>query len=409
MPETLHPASVEKIKTPENNMIENPTIDVTEYGILATPLTYRERQYTSQESLEEYVKCTDHVVGVLDGSIPPEGKIKTLNRELFDSSGKVEFQNEEVSKRKDTLPKPDAVVWLDKSARPVSWMVKEMWDILATPDENGNIPKRPKEVFLNIDREPWLLGTNLKLSEIDTERSNQFEINKIATKDETVRQQLGNIRGLFVERSREETDDSGKKLKVRLTPDNFDEEVWKMPLKSKPNGEKYEHMVIVDEVKSSGATSFISQELLSAALPELTVTVAHWQKNLSGREQLKNNTKVPGWVPVWYSSKDPLGRGVGDLNKGWYMKNDSNFILQRAGQVLSTPPLDKASGQRIKDEKSTQLRKDIKTLTRDLGRRALLFTPSTDRNNEDRKMRISNIGGLSFEQWQKRRGITPRK
>jgi len=45
----------------------------------------------------------------------------------------------------------DAVVYLDSSARPVSWMVSEMWDFAARKDEQGNPVAKPKTFFSNMD------------------------------------------------------------------------------------------------------------------------------------------------------------------------------------------------------------------------------------------------------------------
>ncbi len=55
----------------------------------------------------------------------------------------------------DKEQKPDFVIYMDKSARPVSWMVRELWDDLArepgTNFEDNIVPERPKSLFLNID------------------------------------------------------------------------------------------------------------------------------------------------------------------------------------------------------------------------------------------------------------------
>jgi hypothetical protein len=45
----------------------------------------------------------------------------------------------------------DAVVYLDSSARPVSWMVRGMWDFAAHKDEQGHPVPQPETFFVNID------------------------------------------------------------------------------------------------------------------------------------------------------------------------------------------------------------------------------------------------------------------
>lgn len=54
-------------------------------------------------------------------------------------------------------PRPDVVVYLDKSARPISWMVRELWDDLArepgTDFADHNVPPMPETAFVNVDSE----------------------------------------------------------------------------------------------------------------------------------------------------------------------------------------------------------------------------------------------------------------
>ena len=49
----------------------------------------------------------------------------------------------------------DHVVYLDKSARPVSWLVNMFWNELALKDSNSTAVKKPKHSYINIDRSPW--------------------------------------------------------------------------------------------------------------------------------------------------------------------------------------------------------------------------------------------------------------
>ena len=48
----------------------------------------------------------------------------------------------------------DEVVFLDKSARPVAWMVRSLWPLLGIDEEGKHIPV-PEMRFVNIDREQW--------------------------------------------------------------------------------------------------------------------------------------------------------------------------------------------------------------------------------------------------------------
>lgn len=171
------------------------------------------------------------------------------------------------------------VVWLDKSARPVYWMVRRLWEDLSTKKSDGTIPSLPASKFLNIDRLPWLQATGINTTEIDADTANQFDINNLHFNDETPRQSIGKIRGLFVDHHY--TDSDGRKH--QLTEENFDDMVWRMPLQKtlQNQGELPPHLLVVDEVKSSGATINIAQQVLSAALPEVVVSTAHWQNGKS--------------------------------------------------------------------------------------------------------------------------------
>lgn len=44
------------------------------------------------------------------------------------------------------------MVWLDKSARPASWIVDASWDRIATEGS-----QRPRYEFVRIDRRDWLV------------------------------------------------------------------------------------------------------------------------------------------------------------------------------------------------------------------------------------------------------------
>jgi hypothetical protein len=373
------------------------------YRLLNIPIPYRrERLQSEQATLEEYVTCTDQVIGLLDGTIQPEGKIREVDRSSLLENGRVRFEVSDVEEV-DDLSRPDVVVWLDKSARPVSWMVREFWDQLAAKDDVGNPVHPPRSIFLNIDREPWLYRTGISSDEIDADREDQFDINKIGRESESAKQILGRIRGLFVEPARTETTDDGREEVIRLTPENFDEEVWRMPIKKRKDESDHAHMMIIDEVKSSGATARISQELLSAALPEIKVTIGYWQNKRSAKH-------IPslgrGWVPIWYSSEELTGRGIGGVDEARYKKSSVNWIHKLGSIVLSTPKIvDKATGQKVDDRKSGQLRNEIKLLGRQLRSHEVLYVPHRSRGGDFVK-RIEEVNDITLAEWQARRGIS---
>lgn len=81
----------------------------------------RYRVFTNPNERMEYMHFTDDLIVTLDGTVDPEGKPY------------------------------DAVVYLDSSARPVTWMVNALWDFAARKDDDGKPVKRPATFFANID------------------------------------------------------------------------------------------------------------------------------------------------------------------------------------------------------------------------------------------------------------------
>src|SRR4051812_26469894 len=63
-------------------------------------------------TLEKYAQSTDRLVGIMDGTIH--------ERTWYDPD-----------QPEDSAEKPDTVIFLDKSARPVSWFTDALWDQFA--------------------------------------------------------------------------------------------------------------------------------------------------------------------------------------------------------------------------------------------------------------------------------------
>lgn len=79
------------------------------------------RIFTNPYERIEYMHLTDNLITTLDGSA---------------EAGQKPY---------------DAVVYLDSSARPISWMVNGMWKFAAHTDEAGQTIGRPHTLFANID------------------------------------------------------------------------------------------------------------------------------------------------------------------------------------------------------------------------------------------------------------------
>jgi hypothetical protein len=85
----------------------------------------------------------------------------------------------------------DVAIFLDKSARPVAWLVKELWNTLAPVNkQTGQIMKMPEIKFLNIDREQW--GPFIGRSEDRTGR-----IDEVRTSGDTLKMSEGILKRAF--------------------------------------------------------------------------------------------------------------------------------------------------------------------------------------------------------------------
>lgn len=280
----------------------------------------------------KYVTSTDNLIGILDGSIE--------KRDLADPD------NPELSKEK-----PDVVIYLDKSARPVHWFVKEFWDQMAEKQPDGSVSQPPEVKFLNVDRKKWLYRMEENEGKLLSEMSAaNFDINQIPEED------ILGIRAIFT---------NGK-----LSEDNWQEEVVTLP-----NQLDHKKILIVDEVKSSGATLSIAQKLLKRAFPNSVVSGSYFWKTLRRAVGNSGDTQM-GISPVWYDSKRPDGRGIGDLNYSRYEQAYSMGkinLKQYLGRVVLSSPI------RTPDELSLKIRAEIVQMAQDLREGRVLHIPSYDR------------------------------
>lgn len=243
-----------------------------------------------------------------------------------------------------TVEKPDVVIWLDKSARPVSWLTKELWPKLAADPETGEVAKMPEFKFVNIDREQWV-------NELDPEGTGIMDIGRI---DETI---IRGLRSVFVP-------DAKLKREVGLTES----------IDSAPSLLDNKTIMIVDEVYGTGRTLEYATAFFRKAFPTAKVGYAHWMRNVSFRDGAKGNADLP----VWYKADSQYGRGVGNRNDSLSAKSQS--ITQKLGRSFLSTAL------RESDPQSEQLRKEIHELATNPDVPAL---PSMRRSNEDRLQRYS--------------------
>ena len=322
--------SAEKTNISPDMFTQETLFDVqprTEYKILKGHYLEDGTYKTDEELHQQYLRNTDRLIGVIDG---------TMNGN----------------------PPYDAVIYLDKSARPVAWMVNELWPDLArvpgTKFADGVVPERPKTYFLNIDREQWL-------PTIDPGHTGSYNIDAIP--EETI----DSLRAIY--RKNENSDTS--LLSNR-------------------------RVLIVDEVGVTGSTLSIAQAILQRAFPDATFDTEHWMRpslHTSADGAKRNND-----IPVWYKADDVMGRAV--ANRDLMRSKNSKSRTQRLGMWF----LSSIFG--YVDQEGLQLRSEIKQLCEDLREKKILFTPSPQREMEDADERIQVINDMTLDEFRAKKQQT---
>jgi hypothetical protein len=246
--------------------------------------------------------------------------------------------------------RPDDVVFLDKSGRPVGWLVKALWPVLAraagTTYAEGVIPRLPCLRMVNIDREQWWGITGAS-------ETGLVDVGRVP------RDTVAGLRSVF--------------LDCRPAPleDPFLLASWL-------DGRR---VLVVDEVSNTGDTLRIARGLFEAAFPDAQVRSEHWMTPGTVRE--KGGLTRAATVPVWYRSDTWEGRLVG--NRLDPANPATTWRNERGRQFLSTRP-------RVPDQRGIQLRAEIAMVATDVASGRLLATPATQR--DDWADRIRSLYGF---------------
>ncbi len=210
----------------------------------------------------------------------------------------------------------DDIVFLDKSARPISWFVRELWDLLILGHEE---PSPPWHRFINLDRQMWRDQTG------GAEEGSGVGV---ALDTDALRQDAADLREAFRVRldrpERQETFFTGRTV------------------------------MVVDEVRVSGDTLTIARSFLEAAFPDAgEILTAHWMtpRVTTGRGGVRYNSNLP----IWYSDQTSHGRGVGD--RDIHVSARSAHARTRAGKRFFSTRPDKD------DQRSADLRNDIRLIS----------------------------------------------
>lgn len=239
----------------------------------------------------------------------------------------------------------DYVIYLDKSARPVAWMTRELWPELAEPNEEGEYPHMPEMRFLNIDRLPWRVDPAV---EIGREPSNFRE---------PTQEDIEGLRSIFA-----------------------------MPGKTAdgPSPLDGKRILIVDEVFDSGDTMRVSTELVGRAFPGSKVKGSFWMVERGIATDKFQSVKVND-TPVWYEKDEESGRGIfGQVPEGASTANKKTNLTAGAHQFLSTRPYipaANADGELIIDtidQRGMALRRDVKRMAKALRDGEIIPAPYID-------------------------------
>lgn len=282
----------------------------------------------------------------------------------------------------------DEVVYLDKSARPVEWLVHRFWEKFSVEGV-----KRPHSSAVAIDRSDDLsrLGIrNIDGRDIETGKIIMpSDIDKHLKDPEVAKiwhDMKTELRALYVE--------------GEIDPDgNIEKQIWNMP--TRLDGK---NVMIIDECQRSGSTLALAKKLYSEAFPDLN------QENLTGEYLWKkdgvkmvNGEIEQGSVPVWYNSSNTKGRGIGERDEKYvdrlYEINPTQQNLRRkiGSFLLATPHHDLlVDGENIKYQKDNlarDLARDFKQLYKDMVEgRGLLVAPMTyGLDRIDRFYRVQGI------------------
>lgn len=247
------------------------------------PYEYRvlDRGFYNKHQKEDS-NYTDWYIAKTGGEIAP-----------FDSSeemrAKYIYRTEELIE-KIVQGECDVVVYLDKSARPLSWMTSELWSIFA-PDH-----EMPQRKFVNIDRDqlPWRGMAQFTDYPDDPDLHGKFD--EAATR-EMVR---------------------------KLTPQEAIDELRRI-FGAQFDGKR---LLIVDEIIVNGSTAVIAEEVFKIAFPKLEgVDRFYWLSPAKYRNKAQTEAR-PAEFPVWYSENRLVGRGV--LERG-----GDTFFLSEPGNVIN--------------------------------------------------------------------------
>lgn len=232
------------------------------------------------------------------------------------------------------------VIFLDKSARPVCWLMRHAWKLLSPTFDDGGVASRspmPQCTFLNIDRLQWR-------ELMDPSGAGRYDVDEVPTAA------VDGLRRLF--------DVNGAGTRSWMTESR---------------------VLVVDEVRVSGDTSKIAAGILGRAFPNSTFVATQW---MSPKLVTRNGNRYNNQLPVWYRADSHLGRGVGDRDPSW--AEAQSAWRTRAGAYFTSRPLE------APDPLSERLRLELRALAGSLLRGDTPLFPDFDRTDIAQRCQLFN-------------------
>jgi hypothetical protein len=317
---------------------------------MAEQSPYIAAESSSHEGDYQYQLLTGHQR--TDGSFKTDEQLRMEYIQLTDKliyamTDGVEVTDPATGERQ--TEKPDVVVWLDKSARPLAWLTKELWPKLAPDSDSDEVPPMPKFMFVNIDREQWV-------NSVDPEGAGGVDIERV---DQSI---IRSLRSIYVEPKYKR---NGITEEIDTAPTQLDGKT----------------ILIVDEVRATGRTLDIAKKFYQRAFPTAKVAGMHWMSGVAATKQGALGNRD---LPVWYKSDEQTGRGVGD-REATISQRSSNTTQRLGAWFLST----RLEGP---DEPSHTLREELHQLATHPDVPVL---PSFSRPDREKRMAILN--GTSYD------------
>lgn len=315
----------------------------------------------------------------------------------------------------------DAVIYLDKSARPVSWLVNELWD------DFTNAPQPKVEEFMAIDRVRWLRAVGLKVDSngnLDEDygmsrknrRATYDDFKKAAEKHPVSQSDIARARLLLIPNGiqglrnsmteiEKERFDAFDPLAFESTTNDKDYIAPELPdwiiekIFALPTGLEGKKITIIDEVRSSGASLEIARDIVAQAVNDPSTEIAthtFWQ---AGTKQTRNGEAQMLSTPVWYNHdvNPELGKGIGDIRFGVMREEFLNHPDSAHLQALYIAPfrgrkLDLAGKE---GESSVELMKEFQRLAQNYREGRILMSHPVH-YNEDKWIEHYEKLGVEF-------------